>query len=127
MKNRPIMPRTATTQTISEMSRKLTAAGLDPSRVVARAEMLAKVRGAQAKMTGEKRKRNADSMDIDEHSDDGSDPDDTMDVDGEKGRKSTLSPRKKIRGEAGAIAIRERRLPKTDRMHAGLKDSAVCI
>jgi nucleolar GTP-binding protein len=46
MKNRPILPRTARVLTVSDMSQKLTKAGIDPSRVLERAQLLAKARGA---------------------------------------------------------------------------------
>ncbi|EJD32469.1 NOG1-domain-containing protein [Auricularia subglabra TFB-10046 SS5] len=72
-KNRTALPRTAGMRTMSEMAEKLTAAGIDPSRLQERAKMLAKARGAQA---GEKRKRHDDvdegmEVDGDEEGEDG--------------------------------------------------------
>jgi nucleolar GTP-binding protein len=49
VKNTARLPRTAGLKTISEMTDALTKAGLDPSRLQERAEMLAKVRGAERK------------------------------------------------------------------------------
>jgi len=47
MRNRARMPRTAGLRTLSEMSQKMTAAGIDPSRIEERARVLARARGAK--------------------------------------------------------------------------------
>ena len=47
MKNRALLPRTAGLRTLSELTSEMTKAGLDPSRIQERAEMLAKVAGAK--------------------------------------------------------------------------------
>ncbi|KZT56606.1 P-loop containing nucleoside triphosphate hydrolase protein [Calocera cornea HHB12733] len=110
MKNRPVMPRTAGLRTLSEMSRKLTEAGLDPSRIEARAEAIAKARGAQRK-----RKRDdgeEGEMDVDEGS---SWEDEAMDVDDD-------SPRKRMKsngGKARAVAVGAH-VPKSQRQLAGM-------
>ena len=57
MKNRAALPRTAGLRTLSELTTEMTRAGLDPSRIQERAEMLAKVAGA-------KRKRQREEEDV---------------------------------------------------------------
>jgi nucleolar GTP-binding protein len=49
LKNQARFPRTAGLRTLSEMTESMTKAGLDPSRIQARAEVLAKVRTAERK------------------------------------------------------------------------------
>jgi nucleolar GTP-binding protein len=49
MKNHARLPRTAGMRTLSEMTGAMTKAGLDPSRIQERGEMLAKVRAAERK------------------------------------------------------------------------------
>lgn len=113
MKNRPILPRTAGLTTLSEMSEKLTKAGIDPSRIVERARLLAKARGAQRK-----RKRDEDEeMEVDDDENEGSDT--MMDVD------DADSPRKRQKGINGAaqIAPHGKRVPKTDRTTIGMRDA----
>lgn len=95
----------------------MTAAGLDPSRIVERATVLAKVHGA-------KRKRAAAEMDVnmDEGMDGGSGEDgegEWMDVDGED------SPKKRAKGVSGGVVPANRRAARTDRRYAGLRDEAV--
>ncbi|KIM31187.1 hypothetical protein M408DRAFT_255289 [Serendipita vermifera MAFF 305830] len=115
MKNRPIMPRTAGLTTLSEMTEKLTKAGIDPSRIVERATLLAKARGAERK-----RKRDEeDEMDLDDGEEGGED--DWMDVDGD----NDDSPRKKRKGVSGMAQpiTQNKRAPKTDRTTIGMRDS----
>lgn len=117
MKNRPIMPRTAGLVTVSKMAEKLTKAGIDPSRVVERAQLIAKARSAERK-----RKRDEDEdMDVDEHHQGGED--DWMDVDDE------TQPRKrqKIEGGATQAVPHGKRQPKTDRTTIGMRDGSVCF
>ncbi|KAG6902508.1 hypothetical protein C0995_015700 [Termitomyces sp. Mi166 len=113
-KNQARLPRTAGLRTLSELTTELTKAGLDPSRIQERAAMLAKIQGA-------KRKRDADE-DVDMEDDDdmeGSGDDAQMDVDGEE-----QAPKKKAKGNSGAVMTVNRRAPKSDRRLAGLRDQA---
>lgn len=112
-KNRPVLPRTAGLTTLSQMTEKLTKAGLDPSRIVERAQMIAKARGVD-----KKRKRD-EEMDLDESGDEG----DAMEVDEED------STRKRRKTAAGAVEIVNygKRVPKSDRATIGMRDSAVRI
>jgi nucleolar GTP-binding protein len=109
MKNQARLPRTAGLRTLSELSGALTQAGLDPSRIEARAEILAKARAVQGK-----RKRAADGSD-DEMDVDGEDAPALMDVDGD-------APVKRAKANSGAALARA---PRTNRQLAGLKDGAV--
>ena len=120
LKNRPVLPRTAALTTLSEMTEKLTKAGYDPSRIVERATLIAKSRGAQAQLA-KKRKRD-EEMDVDE---DGAEVDgdaDWMDVDEEgaigKRRKSNS-------GSAVAVTAARLHAPKTNRTTAGMRDETV--
>lgn len=113
-KNQSRMPRSVTTRTLSDLTDGLTQAGLDPSRIQERAEMLAKVAGA-------KRKRYEDAqMDVDEDDED-EDDDEEMDVDGDVAPKL-----KRTKANTGKVAAVSRRAPKTDRRFAGMRDDAVC-
>lgn len=113
MKNAARLPRTAGLKTLSELSEGLTKAGLDPSRIEARAAMIAKAQGA-------KRKRSQDTaMDVDED-DDGEDGD-WMDVDEEGG-----TPQKRAKSNSGTVVMSSR-APRTNRQLAGLRDDAVRI
>lgn len=105
LKSRPIMPRTAAHRTMSGMAKALTAAGHDPSRIEERAVILAKA--ARAKEVIGKRKREED-MEVD--SDLGGS--DGMDVDEDENPKRTKT-------NLGT----SKRVPKTDRQHAGLKNA----
>ena len=102
----------------------MTNAGLDPSRIQERAEMLAKVQGA-------KRKRNADDdededvemdnddEDKDEDADKGMDVDDDNDDDDDDER----SPTKRVKTNSGGVI--NRRAPKSNRQMAGMRDEGV--
>ncbi|CUA70612.1 putative nucleolar GTP-binding protein 1 [Schizosaccharomyces pombe 972h-] [Rhizoctonia solani] len=108
LKSRPVMPRTAAHRTMSGMAKALTAAGYDPSRIEERAVILAKA--ARAKEAIGKRKRE-DDMEVD--SDEGDDGDsDGMEVDEDE------SP-KRAKTNLGT----SKRVPKTDRQLAGLKNA----
>ncbi|KAF7797295.1 hypothetical protein EIP86_008490 [Pleurotus ostreatoroseus] len=114
MKNTARLPRTAGLRTMSEMAAELTRAGLDPSRIQERAEVLAKAAGA-------KRKRGAedDGMDVDmdgEEEDGGEDA--WMDVDEEGG-----APSKRAKGNSGAVLAKGRQ-PRSNRQVAGMRDEA---
>lgn len=122
-KNQARLPRTAGLRTLSELTTELTKAGLDPSRIQERAEMLAKLQGAQRKR---KRRENEggdedEDMDMDMNVEDGEDgwEDDGMDVDGVDTPK-----RKKTKANDGAVAVvvAGGRGPRTDRRLAGMRD-----
>ncbi|KAF9016456.1 hypothetical protein BDZ89DRAFT_1141456 [Hymenopellis radicata] len=112
-KNQSRMPRAATLRTLSDLTDGMTKAGLDPSRIQERAEMLAKVAGAKRK-----RVEGQEEMDVDD--DDGSD-EDGMDVDGEEA--PTLQ---RTNANSGAVVAASRRAPRTNRQLAGLRDDAGC-
>ncbi|TRM70335.1 P-loop containing nucleoside triphosphate hydrolase protein [Schizophyllum amplum] len=108
-RNQAPLPRTAGLRTLTELSAGMRAAGLDPSRIEDRAKKLAK--SARA----EKRKR-ADDEDVDMEDASGSGSgDDAMDVDG-----ATPGAAKRARGAEGAVT--SRRLPRTNRTLAGMRD-----
>ncbi|KAH8107497.1 P-loop containing nucleoside triphosphate hydrolase protein [Phellopilus nigrolimitatus] len=111
MKNHARLPRTAGLRTLTELTDGLTKAGLDPSRIQERAEMLAKVQGA-------KRKRGEDAeMDVDM---DGGDGDaEWMDVDGEE-----MTPQKRAKANTGAVVTKGKREPRSNRQLAGMRDGA---
>ena len=66
MKNRAMLPRTAGLRTLSELTTEMTKAGLDPSRIQERADILAKVAGAKRKRQREEEEA---EMDVDEDAD----------------------------------------------------------
>ena len=98
----------------------MTKAGLDPSRIQERAEMLAKVQGA-------KRKRNADEdedveMDEDEDEDEDEDANESnkgMDVDDD----DESSPAKRVKTNSGGVI--SKRAPRSNRQAAGMRDEGV--
>ena len=114
-KNQSRLPRTAGLRTLSELTDGLTKAGLDPSRIQERAEMLAKIRGA-------KRKRADDEdvdMDEDDEEEEGSDEgeENWMDVDGEQASK------KRLKTNSGGVV--NKREPRSHRQLAGMRDEGV--
>ena len=118
MKNRAALPRTAGLRTLSELTTEMTKAGLDPSRIQERAEMLAKVAGAKRKRQREEEEA---QMDVDEDADMGDEGEEEwMDVDGEE------APRlKKARTNSGAVVAKGARHPRSNRQLAGMRDEAV--
>lgn len=117
-KNRPVMPRTATSgqRTVSDMTRSLEKAGYDTSKLQGHV-LAAKAIGAEQRKR--KRAERADeSMDVDA-SDAGEWEDEAMDVDGEP----STSP-KRARGNSGAVMARSK-LPRSNRQTAGLKNAEV--
>ncbi|EMD33797.1 hypothetical protein CERSUDRAFT_108067 [Gelatoporia subvermispora B] len=114
MKNQAKLPRTAGLRTLSELTTEMTKAGLDPSRIQHRAEMLAKV-------AGEKRKRQREEedaeMDVDE---DGEGAEDAwMDVD-----EGSAAPNKRAKSNSGAVVAKNKREPRSNRQLAGMRDEA---
>ncbi|KAG7088681.1 hypothetical protein E1B28_012652 [Marasmius oreades] len=115
-KNTARLPRTAGLRTLTELTTELTAAGLDPSRIQERAELLAKVQGQKRKRAMEE-----EEMDVDLDGEEGGEEDEGwMDVDGEV--PPTL---KRAKGNSGAVvAVTSKREPRSNRQFAGLRDQA---
>jgi nucleolar GTP-binding protein len=100
------------------MTAKMTAAGLDPSRIQERAEILAKAQGAERK----RKRDDADSaMDVDAEGE--GDEGDWMDVDAEGGDR-TPKKRRKANSGAGVVA-KGKHTPATNRQLAGMRDATV--
>ena len=121
MKHNARLPRTAGLRTLSELSASLTKAGLDPSRIEQRAQLIAKARGLEGK-----RKRD-EEMDVDEEEEDeengGGEGGDWMDVDGEEGDER--SPPKRRKSNTGtAVAAAGKHAPRTNRQMAGMRDQS---
>ena len=119
-KNQARLPRTAGLRTLSELTSELTKAGLDPSRIQERAEMLAKLQGA-------KRKRDDAEDDEDEEMDDASDmfdapagEDSWMDVDEDEG-----APNKRVKTNSGGVV--NKKIPRTNRQMAGMASEEVWL
>lgn len=114
MKNSARLPRTAGLRTLSQLTDSLTKAGYDPSRIQARAQLLAKAQSI-------KRKRAEDGgMDVVMEGDEGEgDENEWMDVDEEEG-----SPQKRIKANSGAVVFAGRG-PRSNRQLAGLRDGQV--
>ncbi|KAF8160505.1 P-loop containing nucleoside triphosphate hydrolase protein [Pholiota molesta] len=112
-KNQSRLPRTAGLRTLTELTSELTRAGLDPSRIQERAEMLAKLHGA-------KRKR-ADDDDDDEEMED-------ADGEGEAGEESWMdvddddddAPAKRVKTNSGGVVTK--RVPRSNRQMAGMRN-----
>ncbi|KLO16009.1 GTP binding protein 4 [Schizopora paradoxa] len=116
MKNHARLPRTAGLRTLTELTDSLTKAGLDPSRIQERAEMLAKIQGEARR----KRKRDDAEGDMEVDGEDaGEDGEgEWMDVDDEEG-----SPGKRAKSNTGAVVAKNaRRLPQSNRQAAGMRD-----
>lgn len=118
MKNRALLPRTAGLRSITELSSSMTKAGLDPSRITERAEMLAKVAGAKRKREREEDEAMAAAMEEDESGEEGEG--DWMDVDGQEAPKI-----KRKKANSGAVVAKHPRAPKTNRQLSGMRDEAV--
>lgn len=117
-KNQARLPRTAGLRTLSELTEEMTKAGLDPSRIQERAEMLAKVQGV-------KRKRHRDEDgDIEMRDDIDADAgeDNWMDVDEDD---EVQSPPKRKKGNTGRVVAAHPRAPTKNRQLAGLRDASV--
>ncbi|KIP06114.1 hypothetical protein PHLGIDRAFT_128469 [Phlebiopsis gigantea 11061_1 CR5-6] len=111
MKNTAKMPRTAGLRTLSELTKELTKAGLNPSRIQERAEILAKAQGAKRK-----REREEDAeMDVDGPGAEDGDGE-WMDVD------EDATPAKRAKANSGAAVTKGRREPATNRQFAGMRD-----
>ena len=119
MKNRAALPRTAGLRTLTELTTEMTKAGLDPSRIQERAEMLAKVQGAKRKR---QREEDEAEMDVDEEMGDesGEGEGEWMDVDGDEVPKL-----KRAKANSGAVIAKNARHPRSNRQLAGLRDEAV--
>jgi len=124
MKHNARLPRTAGLKTISELSTSMTKAGLDPSRIEQRAELIAKARGLERK-----RKRD-EEMDVDEEGGsgeeedaDGEDGGDWMDVDGE-GDDGRSPPKRRKSNTGTTVAAAGKHAPRTNRQTAGMRDQS---
>jgi nucleolar GTP-binding protein len=115
-KNQSRLPRTAGLRTLSELTGELTKAGLDPSRIQERAEMLAKVQGAKRKRAEDE---DADMDEDDEEEEEGSNEgeENWMDVDGED------SSKKRLKTNSGGVV--NKREPRSHRHLAGMRDEGV--
>jgi nucleolar GTP-binding protein len=116
-KNQSRLPRTAGLRTLTELTEEMTKAGLDPSRIQERAEMLAKVQGVKRKRT---RDEDGDVEMDDGAADEGEDG--WMDVDDDDAERS---PPKRKKGNSGGVVALHPRTPKTNRQFAGLRDESV--
>jgi nucleolar GTP-binding protein len=105
LRNKARLPRTAGLRTLSEMSQKMTEAGLDPSRIEERARVLARARAVKKSYL-----ERGNDMDIDDDDDDAIL--DGMEVDGTQ----TAGSRKHSTVK-----------PRTDRRLAGLRNAEVTI
>ena len=121
MKNRAMLPRTAGLRTLSELTTEMTKAGLDPSRIQERADILAKVAGAKRKRQREEEEA---EMDVDEDADMGEEgvEGEWMDVDGEEAPKL-----KRVKGNTGSAIAKGARHPRSNRQLAGMRDEAVSM
>lgn len=104
VKNLSRIPRKLQNRSLSEMSEKLKAIGIDPSSLEARAQLLAKAKGMQAS-TGKRSRDDAGEMEVDDDQDDESqwqdeDEDEFMDVD------ASTSSRKKLKANSGVATSR---------------------
>ncbi|KAI1783129.1 nucleolar GTP-binding protein [Ganoderma leucocontextum] len=120
MKNRAALPRTAGLRTLYELTEGMTKAGLDPSRIQERAEMLAKVAGAKRKR---QREEDEAQMDVDEDAEMGDEGEgegegEWMDVDGEEAPWL-----KKAKANSGDVT-KGTRHPRSNRQLAGMRDDA---
>ena len=115
MKNRAALPRTAGLRTLTELTTEMTKAGLDPSRIQERAEMLAKVQGAKRKR---QREEDEAEMDVDEEMGDesGEGEGEWMDVDGDEVPKL-----KRAKANSGAVIAKNARHSRSNRQLAGLR------
>ena len=124
MKHSARLPRTAGLKTLSELSTSLTKAGLDPSRIEQRAELIAKARGLERK-----RKRD-EEMDVDEEGGSGEDDDgegeeggDWMDVD-EEGDEGRSPPKRRKSNTGTVVTAAGKHAPRTNRQTAGMRDQS---
>jgi len=124
MKHNARLPRTAGLKTLSELSASLTKAGLDPSRIEQRAELIAKARGLERK-----RKRD-EEMDVDEEGEsgegegsEGEEGGDWMDVDGE-GDDGNSPPKRRKSNTGTAVTAAGKHAPRTNRQTAGMRDES---
>lgn len=96
----------------------MTKAGLDPSRIQERAEMIAKVQGAKRKR---QREEEVAEMDVDEEGDADVGEGDWMDVD----EAADAVSHKRVKANSGAVIAKSARGPRSNRQLAGMRDEAV--
>ncbi|KAI0075852.1 GTP binding protein 4 [Panus rudis PR-1116 ss-1] len=116
-RNRAHLPRTAGLRTLDELTSEMTKAGLDPSKIKERAEMLQKAQGEKRKR---KREEEDAEMDVDEEGDGAGAEGEWMDVDDE----ASTTPNKRGKANSGAVIAKGAREPKTNRQLAGMRDQA---
>ncbi|KDN38631.1 GTP binding protein 4 [Tilletiaria anomala UBC 951] len=133
VKARSTVPRKLQNRTLGDMSAKLRELGIDPSSVEARAAILAKAKGiigGKRKRTGEE--EDAEMEDADEQAwVDEDDGEGAMDVDNEtakprKARKSNSNQRVasgSTSSRATAVSAATKRLPRSNRATAGMRDA----
>ncbi|PPQ80201.1 hypothetical protein CVT25_003554 [Psilocybe cyanescens] len=115
-KNQSRIPRTATLRTLTELSSEMTKAGLDPSRIQERAEMLAKLQGAKRKRgPGEDED---EDMEGSEGEDDGQGQGEESWMDVDEDEQS--APNKRVKTNSGGVV--NKRVPRSNRQLAGLRD-----
>lgn len=122
MKHSARMPRTAGLRTLTELSTEMTKAGLDPSRIEERAQMIAKVRGVGVVS---KRKRDDDDgdMDVDDEVEGG---EEWMEVDEDGDDDDATTPVKRRKSNTGT-SVTAKHKPRTNRQLDGLRDESVRI
>lgn len=105
VQSRARIPRKLQNRSLSQMSERMRAAGIDPSNIEMRAELLAKAKG----LVGKRKDREA-SMDVEEESDDNTDDaDESMSMDEDVPRKKSraVAPRTSggmMRGKSATTA-----------------------
>lgn len=98
LQGRPQIPRKMQHRTLSQMAENMRAAGIDPSNIEMRAELLAKAKG----LVGKRKNRVEDDMDL-EHENSDDESANSMAVD-EDPAESSLPSRKKLRAALGTQA-----------------------
>ena len=125
-KNQSRLPRTAGLRTLSELTTEMTNAGLDPSRIQERAEMLAKVQGAKRKRIADDEDDEDEDVEMDDGEDDAGGSDKGMDVDDEDDDDDDeSSPAKRVKTNSGGVI--NRRAPRSNRHTAGMRDEGVSV
>ncbi|THU77145.1 GTP binding protein 4, partial [Dendrothele bispora CBS 962.96] len=126
LKNHAKLPRTAGLRTLSELSKGLTRAGYDPSRIRERAEGLVKVVGEKRKRAEREEREREREGDVEMEDGEGAWEDDS-DVEMEDGDEA---PRlKRVKGNSGGVVAvgGGKRVPRTNRAMDGLRDGEQAI
>ncbi|KAE8230609.1 hypothetical protein A4X09_0g5966 [Tilletia walkeri] len=128
MGNRRVIPRKLQNRTVGDLEEGMRASGLDPSKVVARAAVLAEAKG----LLGEKRKRmdGDEEMEEDDEEEEEDWEDEEMDLEGGSSSKRRNKARKSNSGSAIAASssstekVPHKRAPTKDRTLAGVRNQA---